>query len=332
MNKSNLLVSIIIPTYNVEKYLEKCIISCTKQKYKNIEILVIDDGSYDTSGEIANRLSKKDKRIKVFHKENGGVSSARNEGIRRSTGDYVVFVDADDYIDNQFIEYMLDLCIKTNSEFCFSKNCYKNKEETQVENDQIIKIDNSKATALLLSPDIEVGCWNKMYKKELLKNNNIYFSEKLFFGEGLDFICRVSQKAKNICVGEEKHYFYRKNNLSSATTNFNYYNFINGEKALLKIKKDFSKIDEEVDEAWRFHYTLFCINAIIGIIINRNMDNYKEKISSWKRKVKKYGFKLIFRGKIDLKQKIKILVAIIFPKLLAIRSLKVKNYNIKESV
>jgi len=98
-----MLFSIIVPVYNVAEYLPKCIFSLANQTFRNIEILLIDDGSSDSSGIICDDFAQKDERIKVIHKENGGLSDARNVGIMSATGDYVLFVDADDFIDN-------DLC------------------------------------------------------------------------------------------------------------------------------------------------------------------------------------------------------------------------------
>ena len=94
------LVSIIIPVYKVEEYLEKCIESVTSQSYTNLEIILVDDGSPDNSGKICDSFAEKDKRIKVIHKENGGLSDARNVGIRMSTGKYLVLLDSDDWIHN----------------------------------------------------------------------------------------------------------------------------------------------------------------------------------------------------------------------------------------
>ena len=94
---SNILVSIIVPVYNVEKYLAFCVESLVKQTYKNIEILLIDDGSTDKSGKIADEWAERDSRIKVFHKENGGLSDARNFGVRHASSDWIMFIDSDDY-------------------------------------------------------------------------------------------------------------------------------------------------------------------------------------------------------------------------------------------
>ena len=112
MNK-NILVSVILPVYNVEKYLECCIDSLVHQTYKFIEIIIVDDGAQDNSGEIADRWAARDTRIKVVHKENGGVASARNVGLKNASGDFVIFVDPDDWIEPQLLEKLYECLLIT---------------------------------------------------------------------------------------------------------------------------------------------------------------------------------------------------------------------------
>ena len=106
------LISIIVPVYNVEKYLNRCIDSLISQTYQNIEIILVDDGSTDSSSEIVDGYLKKDNRIKVFHKDNGGLSDARNKGIEISKGKYLSFVDSDDYVTNTYIETLYNTIIE----------------------------------------------------------------------------------------------------------------------------------------------------------------------------------------------------------------------------
>ena len=108
----NFLISVIVPVYNIEMYLERCVRSIMNQTYKNIEILLVDDGSSDGSGEICERLAEEDKRIRVFHKENGGSSSARNLGIREAKGEYLGFIDSDDYIEPDMYELLAAAIVK----------------------------------------------------------------------------------------------------------------------------------------------------------------------------------------------------------------------------
>lgn len=105
---SDIRISVIVPVYNIKEYLERCVRSICNQSYKNLEIILVDDGSTDGSGDICDRLAKEDDRIRVFHKENGGSSSARNLGIREATGDYLGFIDSDDYIEPDMYELLAD--------------------------------------------------------------------------------------------------------------------------------------------------------------------------------------------------------------------------------
>ena len=119
------MVSVIIPAYNVELYLEQCVESILNQTYRNIEVIIINDGSIDKTGEIADRLKIVDERIIVIHNQNKGVSASRNDGLQKSTGDYIVFVDADDFLSDDYVDYMMKLVEVTGSDFCLSQNCYK---------------------------------------------------------------------------------------------------------------------------------------------------------------------------------------------------------------
>ena len=132
--KKDKLVSIIIPVYNVEKYIEECITSCLNQSYEEIEVIAIDDGSKDNSGKILDKITFKNKRLKVIHEKNSGVSATRNKGINEASGDYITFVDADDYLAPDAIKYMVEIIEKTNSEFGILKNCFTSSSQSQFEN------------------------------------------------------------------------------------------------------------------------------------------------------------------------------------------------------
>ena len=117
-------VSVIVPCYKVEKYVEQCIRSIINQTYDNIEIIPVDDGSPDNTPCILDKLSQEDNRIHVIHKQNAGVSAARNSGLSVATGDYVVFVDGDDFLAKDYVEYMLQLSNIEDSDFVLSQNCF----------------------------------------------------------------------------------------------------------------------------------------------------------------------------------------------------------------
>lgn len=299
------MVSIVIPLYNSEKFITDCIKSCQNQTYDNIEIIVVDDGSTDAGYGIVDKIAKKDSRIRLFHTSNGGVSSARNTGIEKSRGEYICFVDADDSIENNFVEKMLEYLRQSGADFCFSKNTF---EQCAQRKEGYVKITSAEAEELLLSQRIYVGCWNKMYKKDLVKN--IRFRNDLFYGEGLYFINQVANNARKIIVCEDGLYHYRKVNPESATTKFNIEKMINGEKSLLDIKAMLKANDKRVNRMWSQHYCLFCLNAMRGLI-----KDHDEKYKDWLKKLRKNTYSGI-RAKGNFKIKAKIAIGAISPKLL----------------
>ena len=165
-------ISVIVPFYNVENYADRCIDSIVNQTYKNLEIILVDDGSKDSSGLICDKWGLKDERIIVIHKENGGLSDARNVGIEHATGEYIAFIDSDDFIDNDMFTVLYNNLKKTNSQISICKY-------VQVFDNQKFKFEKSKEIyiyskieamkELLLDKEITNHAWNKLYKKDLFK-------------------------------------------------------------------------------------------------------------------------------------------------------------------
>lgn len=171
----NQLISIIVPIYNVEKYLKECIESIINQTYKNIEIILVDDGSPDNCGKICDEYSQKDKRIIVLHKENGGLSDARNKGIDIAKGDYLTFVDSDDFVNIDYIEKLYNSIKFNNTKLaqCGISKVNENNEIIEKLNydENYIKTSHEILNELYGKHLIEnVVVWNKMYAKELFEN------------------------------------------------------------------------------------------------------------------------------------------------------------------
>ena len=166
------LISVIIPVYNVEKYIKKCLNSVINQTYKNLEIILVDDGSTDNSREICDNYARQDNRIKVIHKKNGGLSSARNEALKIATGFYIGFVDSDDYIEPDMYQVLYNLIKKNNADISMV-SFY---EETH---DKVLKEKNSKKLylyenldilkELLINKNLQNTVWNKLYSKKLFE-------------------------------------------------------------------------------------------------------------------------------------------------------------------
>ena len=176
--KKTSLISIIVPVYNVEKYLERCINSLISQTYNNIEILLIDDGSTDKSGKIIDEMCLKDDRLKVFHKKNGGVSSARNYGLKKSNGKFVTFVDSDDYVDKDYIKVLAKYQSEGDYDIVISNAIDFNEciEEKNVrESRKTIALDKNQSVREFLKGTLFSSvCWGRLYKRDII--NNIRFN------------------------------------------------------------------------------------------------------------------------------------------------------------
>ena len=167
----NLLVSVIVPIYNVEKYVSRCVNSLIKQDYNNIEIILIDDGSSDGSSAMLDEMAGQDARIHVFHQENRGVSAARNVGIKRAHGEFIMFVDGDDWVDSNYVSYFLDLVLRNNTTIGMDVNYHSASGGTESIRDEVI--DAETAMRWIYSDKIFVAVWNKIYDRRLFNDYGI---------------------------------------------------------------------------------------------------------------------------------------------------------------
>lgn len=183
----NPLISIIVPVYNAESTLDKCVDSIINQTFTNWELLLINDGSKDYSGKICDEYAAKDPRIKVFHKKNGGVSSARNIGLDNAQGEWIAFCDSDDWISfdflDVFISYDLSLC-----DFYISGVQLIGSDFQILPPDICLDLDNVALLDDILNKIYFTAPWGKLYKKQIIEDGGIRFNEKLKIGEDTDFI------------------------------------------------------------------------------------------------------------------------------------------------
>ena len=217
------LISIIIPVYKVEKYLEKCIESVLKQTYTNLQVILVYDGSPDNCGKICDEYAKKDSRIEVIHKVNGGLSDARNVGIAKAKGKYIGFVDSDDYIKEDMYEILINLIKEYDADVSIcnlydvieGKEYIRNKENGIKEYNRIDILKE-----VLLDKNIQSYAWNKLYKKELF-NEIKYPIGKKYEDIGTTFY--IFEKCNKVVVTSEPEYYYLKradslvNNVTEST-------------------------------------------------------------------------------------------------------------------
>lgn len=220
------LISVIVPIYNVEKYLDKCLQSIINQTYKNLEIILVDDGSLDDCPQLCEEYAKRDKRIKVVHQKNGGLSTARNKGLSLAKGNYIAFVDSDDTIHQQMYEYLYETLKSHEADMsiCDYNVTY---EGSEIENNNIDKIERN--TSVYHGTEIfdnlygslagvTVVAWNKLYRKELFKNIH-YMEGKIHEDEFI--IHRILDKAKTVVYLNLPLYNYLQRDSSIMGRNFN---------------------------------------------------------------------------------------------------------------
>lgn len=203
------IISIIIPVYNVEKYLKKCIQSILNQTYKNIQLILVDDGSTDNSGKICDELKNKDNRIGVIHKENGGLSEARNVGIENATGKYIAFVDSDDYVLKDMYETLYKNLIANDADISICKYQYKKEEkkvDLKADTKDIVVMNNLQALKeLLLNKKITNHVINKLYKKEIFDNIKFPVGKKY---EDIDVMYLLFERSSKIVYQDITKYIY----------------------------------------------------------------------------------------------------------------------------
>lgn len=214
------LVSIIVPVYNCQRYINRCIDSILGQSYTNIEILLIDDGSIDKSGQICDEYAKNDKRIRVFHKENTGVSDTRNYGIRKASGEFIQFVDSDDWIDTAMTKELLNNIKRNDSDMVVCGYVRITKymhRKDKIWDKQGIYTNKDYLKNILNDPTgYYYGViWNKLYKASIIRKNHLHFQEKLNLGEDFAFNMQYLRFAKRVSTLPKRLYIYNYINTGS---------------------------------------------------------------------------------------------------------------------
>lgn len=212
-------VSIIIPVYNVEKYLERCIKSILVQTFKNFELILINDGSQDCSAQICKKYADIDKRIIFINQNNYGVSKARNKGIEISSGEYINFLDADDWLDKDAIEYLYNIVVKYNADIsCYKMKNYKNGEiKNYINEKEKISIYTSED---ILRKQVEEGLFlhsscNKLYNKKLIKEYENVFDTDISYAEDALFNYQIMRKCDRLAYSNLRKYNYFINEKST---------------------------------------------------------------------------------------------------------------------
>lgn len=276
-----ILVSVIVPCYNVEKYIEKGLSSLINQTLKDIEIIVINDGSNDNTLKILNEFRKNDKRIKIIDKKNEGVSAARNIGLKEAKGKYICFMDSDDRLEKDFLEKMYNKISENDYDMvaCDTYAIYPNKKKYIKSNIN----DNQDEKKLMI--DAYTVIWNKIYKKEIIKD--IYFDNSISFCEDVLFLYEVYLKVKKIGSIHEPLYNYLQREKSlTYTYNEIIYDLI---KSIDKVV-DYYEINNYLDKYYQeieYSYVRYLFATFIKRLSKtKNKIEFKKGCNFVKNKVK----------------------------------------------
>lgn len=304
---SEIKVSIIVPVYKVsENYLRKCIESCINQTLKEIEVILVEDGSPDNCGKVCDEYAEKDKRIRVIHKENSGVSTARNVGVLMANGEYIGFVDADDWIECDFYEKIFKYAIENNVDIAISgfvKDINgKSYEILQKEKSKIFT--REKAQYELLKRNLYVwGLWDKIYRTKLIKGK-IVFDKTLHMGEDLDFIWKVLKISQRIGYISLNKYHYVKRMDSVTLSNIPEKKW-DSIKVMKKILDEIveNNLDIKILKRIKSLYVKEMASSIIDMIISSPY-RYKNKIIFYQKNIRDNLYLGVIGSGFDFKIKI----------------------------
>lgn len=300
------LITVILNMYNAEKYAKKCLDSIVAQTYKNLEILIINDGSIDNTLEICNSYS--DERIKIISQENKGLSISRNVGIDNAKGEYLFFVDSDDFIENDTIEYLYKLSKKHNADIstCNPLDIYNYNFSVKCPKEEINIISQTDMLKKVFLTENRAGTiWNKLIKKELF--NNIRFENRII--NDVVVVYKLILASKKIVYSNQIKYFYLHHNESITS------------KKTSEHSIDLYKASEERYKYIKNIYPDFIENEIcvMTVIINLFL-NEKEKLQEFLREekaLKKYNelfsFRILLKSSMNLKGKLKLVLFRINP-------------------
>lgn len=296
------LISVIVPVYNTEIYLNRCVDSIIRQTYKNLEIILVDDGSTDRSGEICDTYAEKDKRVKVLHQKNSGPSVARNYGITIAQGDYIGFVDSDDYIEPDMYE-SLYRCMETGGDIvcCGSVSIYKHTKKVVAKTKKECTFNTEEALLELLRGElITFSVCDKLFRRQLMEKERFAIGRLC---EDLPFTYQMIRKSNQVInIGEIKYHYFcnRDNSRSKATFTFRRLDYV---FFMRDIYRDISNNFPQLLQVAEYRYIL-SINYIVNQIDNLpNKNEYLSELRRLKKVLKHMIFKILRNPYMDKEQK-----------------------------
>lgn len=267
----NKKVSIIVPVFNAAKFIDEMLVTIINQTHKNLEIILVDDESTDNSVEIIHESLKNiDCEYYLINQKNSGAASARNHGLKHATGDYVVFVDADDLLHNRYIELLLKVAISNNSDIvicgfmAFSDKSHTNL--TSEVNEDFEILNQEKATVDFALGLIKTNHWAMLYNKNLLIHNNLQYPTNYKYGEDVYFATKCMASSKNIAILNEQLYFYRSSSASLMSSIANDIHTYISDSIDIKIKQE--QIIKDKCSSCSDKYNYYAVPRVVFSIVN----------------------------------------------------------------
>ena len=293
-------VSILIPAYNVEKYLPQCLDSILNQTYRDLQIVVIDDGSRDGTWILMQEYATKDNRLEIYHQENQGVAVTRNHLLDRIKGDYLLFVDADDWIEPEMVDYLVNQAEQNATDIVVCSSVSHNSDNSNKSGIPFKVWEQKEAVkAFLVHKDLNGSLWNKLIRRDSV--GEISFNPAISFGEDALFIWHVLQRVKCVTITNRELYHYRMNNESLSHQRFGKKR-MSGHLVWKTISRDvavswpeFSEIASvsySISDMWQIYY---------GARDNYNKD---QNIIGFQENIKKHLFMIIKSRYLNLKTKV----------------------------
>ncbi len=316
---NNPLISIIIPAYNVEQYLTACLSSIEQQTYQNFEVILIDDGSIDSTGVICDTVATKDDRFKVIHQKNQGVSVARNKGIEEARGEYIAFIDSDDKITPEYLSsFSLKNDIEIQGHVIYENNIQRNVIYSKR------KVQKDVAKVFCLGP-FNSAVWGKIFKTSIIKDNKIVFPVNLCFSEDTIFLLQYIKHCKTLAVFDAAEYIYIKHSGSLTNKKYPMNDMMVKEKMIVesykllfpesKFQKDFLReVSLSIISKYYFYYDLNKKEFINVGYLRYLADIYLNKFDKfilfigmsyfayyvrWRHRIRVKVFARIFSNKVD---------------------------------
>lgn len=275
-------VSIIIPIYNVEKYLSRCVDSVLQQTLSNIEIILVDDGSPDKCPSICDQYKERDSRIKVIHKKNGGLASARNAGLKIATGEYIFFLDSDDWIELDTAEELVSIAEQYQVDFVRFRPMYagwpnhKNgslcdfgtetgmKEGLYQKEDIVKEIYPRLFATQQLTLGVIVAAWRSLYRREFLEKNNLLFDEEIRYSEDTIFSAKVVRASDSFYYLDGPRYYHYFYNGNSITKSYKKDYWENNKKLIRCFEKEFLTYKEYDFSKQLLLQKMYCVVQALG--------------------------------------------------------------------